>query len=290
MATKQFKMKNINLLFTASFIIGFAMSVFGQQQIINTDWGIAKGKLIRNSIIKDEKRVFDGPFSFNGKDNSPSTMIIKGNYKDNKFNGGFSMNWVCPSSDGFTFSASGKFYLDSMDGIWNFIIKGFDKGVKMNRKLTLTFNRGKLIQGEINNLITNSLTKFTCDKMGDIHGNFIKREKVNGFMEEEKTTYIHGVETISSRKDVASGKFLEKPNIINDTSIVKEKTFDFNLNGFVHGEGIYERINGEKLFGYLFTDDSFLGQFESNGYGSGFAPFIKPQNIILPKQYSIKLK
>ena len=268
----------------------FLSSSFGQTSTINYDWGATTGKLTKTVKLIDGKRVLDGPLSYNGKDASPSTMTVKANYKKDLLDGPFSMSWVCPASDGFTFTAQGKFSQDSMDGVWNFVVKGAVNGQKTNSKISLTFKRGMLIQGDINDLINKSQEKFNCDKKGNLHGNWIWKGYEDGYLIEKKQVYVHGVNTIKHKKDVASGNFMQNPILLCDTSVVNIKNYSIVSNTFSKGDIIYEKVSSNELYADLFNSKFYLGYFKKEFYGGGIAPFIETSKIILPKEFEITQK
>jgi hypothetical protein len=272
------------------FFITFSVQTLGQTTTVDYDWGATTGKLTKTVKLVDGKRILDGPLSYTGKDNSPSTMTVKTNYKNGLFEGAFSMNWVCNSTDGFTFNAQGKFLHDSLDGNWTFIVKGYDQGVKINKKITLTFSHGILIQGDINDLIAKSQTKFNCDKTGNMHGNCFWKRYEDGYLIEEKKTFVRGIPTSYYKKDIASGAYIEKPKLLCDTSFINEKHYSSEFRHFSKGDEIFELKNPKVNYNYLFTDRSYLGQFEQKSYGGGFAPFIRTENIILPKEFELVIK
>lgn len=283
----------INLIRTALIVlITFPLisQSKGQTTTLDYDWGATSGKLTKTVKLIDGNRVLEGPLSYSGKDASPSTMTVKANYKKGLLDGPFSMSWVCPASDGFTFTAQGKFLLDSMDGIWNFVVKGFEQGQKMSSKITLTFKHGVLIQGEINDLIDKSQEKFNCDKKGYLHGKWSWKGYQDGYQVEENKIYVHGVKTSYSKKDVASGSFLQKPTLLCDTAVVNEKHYLAEAKTFSKAEVIYEMTNSTELYANIFKSNFYLGQFKKEPYGGGFAPFIVTKNIILPKELEVILK
>ena len=289
-------MKKIQLSIILFIFILFQKIEFqSQTTTIDYSWGATQGKLTRTFVIKNGNRVLNGPFSYIGKENSPSTMTVKANLKNALWDGPFSMSWICPSSDGFTFTASGKFSSDTMDGLWNFVVKGYNEGVKINKKIALTFNRGTVIKGEINNLIDKSNKKFNCNKNGILHGVSSWKGYENGFLIEYKETFVHGVKTIESEKDVVSGQYLVEPKLLCDTSIINERYFSPESNTFSKDGMTYELFDGKYSIYYIFTD-SYLGYFRSgsNGkysvYGSGYADFIETEEITLPVYYDIRLK
>jgi len=261
-----------------------------QTSTIDFYWGATSGKLTRTTKLVNGQRILDGPLSYVGKDRSPSTMTVKTNYKNGLLNGSFSLNWVFPNDNDINFNAQGKFINDSLDGVWTFIVKGYDKGDQMNRKLTLTFKHGFLLQGDINNLLAKSQSKFNCDKTGKLHGNQIWKGYEDGYLIEEKTTYVHGIATSYSKKDLASGSYITPLKILCDTSIIKEKYYSSKFNYFSKLDETYELTNPKEKYSYLFNDDSFLGQFVIESYGGGFAPFIRTKNIILPKEFEVAIK
>lgn len=268
---------------------------YSQTTTIDYSWGMTQGKLTRTSIIKNGERVFNGPFTYIGKEKSPSTMTVKANLKNGLWDGLFSMSWICTLADGFTFTGSGKFISDTMDGQWNFVVKGYNEGVKLNKKISLTFNRGTVIKGEINDLIEKSTKKFNCDKNGILHGESSWRGYENGYSIENKKIYVHGVNTIESEKDIASGQFLKEPKALCDTSVIKEKYYSVSSNTFTKDNITYELTDGRYSIYYIFNDYN-LGYFRSrsNGkygvYGSGYADFIETEKIELPVYYQAVLK
>jgi len=284
-------MKNLHRIHLALLIsLTLLSQAKGQTTTVDYDWGMTSGKLTKTVKLIDGNRVLEGPLSYIGKDASPSTMTVKANYKKGLLDGAFSMSWVCPASDGFTFTAQGKFLLDSMDGVWNFVVKGSNQGRKMNSKIALTFKHGILIQGDINDLVEKFQDKFTCDKNGNLHGLRIWKGYEDGYQVEEKTVYVHGIKTINSKKDVATGSFLKNPTLLCDTTVVNEKYFSAASKTFSKEGVVYELIDQTESYGYLFEDNSYLGQFKKDSYGGGFAPFIRTEKIILPKKYQLKLK
>ena len=288
-----FQLKNRILI----ALMAISHLVQSQTTTIDYSWGMTKGKLTRTSIIKNGERVLNGPFYYIGKEKSPSTMTVKANLKDAKWDGPFSMSWICPSADGFNFTASGKFVLDSMDGPWVFVVNGYNEGKRINKKIALTFNRGTVIKVEINDLIDKSTKKFDCNKKGIVHGVSTWRGYEDGFLVEYKWIFVHGVNTIESKKDVASGQFLIAPKALCDTSIIKEKYFSAVSNSFIKGDKIYELVDGRysSIADYIFND-YYLGYFRSgsNGkykvYGSGYADFMETEKIKLPISYQVVLK
>jgi hypothetical protein len=283
---KNLFLKNLILMLAILFTYG----AVGQTSTVDYDWGATSGKLTKTVKLIDGQRILDGPLSYSGKDNSPSTMTVKANYKKGLMEGPFSMSWVCPASDGFTFTAQGKFLQDSMDGVWNFVVKGFEQGTKMNKKITLTFKHGFLIQGDINDLINKSQEKFSCDKKGSLHGKCIWKGYEDGYQVEENQVYVHGVKTIYSKKDVASGTYLKQPALLCDTTVVNDKHYSFETRTFSKGDVIYEMTNSKELYANIFKSNFFLGQFKKESYGGGYAPFIVTTKIILPEEFEAVLK
>jgi len=276
-------------------LIAISSLAKSQTTTVDYSWGTTQGKLTRTSIIKNGERVFNGPFTYIGKEKSPSTLTVKANLKNGLWDGQFSMSWICPLADGFTFTGSGKYVSDTMDGLWNFVVKGYNEGYKINKKITLTFNRGTVIQGEINDLIEKSTKKLNCDKNGILHGVSTWRGYENGYLIEQKDIYVHGVNTIESKKDVASGQYLIEPKALCDTSVINEKYFSAQSNCFIKGDKTYQLVDGRYSIYYIFNN-YHLGYFRSrsNGkygvYGNGYADFIETEKIELPTYFQAVLK
>lgn len=262
---------------------------FSQSGTIPYDWGWTRGKLTRSTKIVDENRVLDGPFSYTGTENSPSTLTVKGNYKSGVLHGPFSLNWLCSDTkEGFQFTASGSFLNDSLDGVWNFLAKGRKEGKPFHRKFLLTFKHGWLMKGKIEDILNKSTRTFACDEFGFLHGNITWVGYENGFKVEILEKYIHGVYVLDSKKDVASGSYLKKPELQSDTSIVNERNFNSKMMVFKKGGDTYNLLEGDAYFGYLFTDFTYLGCFEESSSAVGMAPFIVPSRIVLPSDAGIE--
>ena len=283
----------INILLSATIaILAFTPNYFGQLQTIDYQWGVVPGKLTRTTNIVDGQRVTNGPFSFTGNTVAmgATTLIVKGNFKNGNYNGAFNMNWSAIGAEAFTLSAVGVFSSGLLDGLWNFKIKSWEKVsyqlVKSNREVSLTFKKGQLIKGSFKDLRVNNYVIFTCDEFGDMLS-FVSGSKGSGYLEEEKTDYVHGIATIESTKDVASGKYLKKPSSVTDTAILNNKNFNQQSSTFNYGNNIYKRSEAYYAFVTMFTDDLWLGQFKSDGGDAvaGYIPFIDGRYVILPVIY-----
>ena len=283
----------INILLLATIaILAFTPNYFGQLQTIDYQWGVVPGKLTRTTNIVDGQRVTNGPFSFTGNTVAmgATTLIVKGNFKNGNYNGAFNMNWSAIGAEAFTLSAVGVFSSGLLDGLWNFKIKSWEKVsyqlVKSNREVSLTFKKGQLIKGSFKDLRVNNYVIFTCDEFGDMLS-FVSGSKGSGYLEEEKTDYVHGIATIESTKDVASGKYLKKPSSVTDTAILNNKNFNQQSSTFNYGNNIYKRSEAYYAFVTMFTDDLWLGQFKSDGGDAvaGYIPFIDGRYVILPVIY-----
>jgi hypothetical protein len=272
----------LNLLFACSYLL--PLLSFSQVKTSDSFWGMTKGKYTGSTVIENEKRYLHGAFSYSGTDPSPSTMVVKGNYKMDKFHGPFSLKWKFTA--GYEYSGEGTFHEDSLDGKWTFIVNGFYNGERMNRKILLTFSRGNLIQGTLTDNLNKGSEKFETDGSGLLNGLVIERKQESGYEIEIGRKYVHGVKVLEYKKDVATKQYLSNPKTFCDTNVVKSKNFNTSLQTFIGESTVYELTERKKVYSSLFENNSYLGYFRE-GYGSQ-APFFKTQNIILPSIYEIK--
>ncbi|MFM7671932.1 MAG: hypothetical protein ACKO6Q_04990 [Bacteroidota bacterium] len=269
------------------FILFNWIGVGAQTTSFSTDWGFTKGTFTKTTKIVDGERVTEGPFSYVSTDVSPSKMVVKGNLKARCYDGLFSMSWTFPK-DGYVFSASGKFIKDTLDGVWNFRVKGAVQGQNMDRTYVLTFKKGILIKGDITNLLSKTRDQFATDELGYLHGTQISRE--NGYMVEYTLQYVHGVLTSKKKKDLASGASMKTAEVSVDTTIVNIKNYKAPLGAFQKGNETYLLVIQDDEYKYLFSSRSDLWVFVRGGYGEGWAPFLNIDLIQFPKTIGIGRK